>query len=220
MILNHSSIRSVRNSAISEQKRNSKELEAWCEEWKECVFLRDLLSASLSLSFNKIDPRTTEYTPIGKLEHKAKEECNETAIIELANHAINTMNEIDIYKRTDFICAIPSCKEFNLPHEIVMKIRGKTGKTDITSGFCLQSTKPDAKSSDIKDRWDDWENTNLFYKKDHSVNIKGKDVILIDDKYQSGVALHFVAMKLQEAGVRNVYGLCMVKTLSNKGNQN
>ena len=45
---------------------------------------------------------------------------------------------------------------------------------------------------------------------------KGKDIILVDDLYMSGTTLQYVAMKLKEAGARKVFGLCFVKSLSNK----
>lgn len=47
-------------------------------------------------------------------------------------------------------------------------------------------------------------------------DINGKDIVLVDDLYMSGTTLQYVAMKLKEAGARKVYGLCFVKSLSNK----
>ncbi|MBF0334071.1 MAG: nickel-dependent hydrogenase large subunit, partial [Alphaproteobacteria bacterium] len=43
-------------------------------------------------------------------------------------------------------------------------------------------------------------------------------VILIDDKYQSGVTLQYVASRLYQAGARRVYGLCAVKTMRDTDN--
>jgi predicted amidophosphoribosyltransferase len=37
----------------------------------------------------------------------------------------------------------------------------------------------------------------------------------MDDLYQSGTTMQFVAMKLKQAGARHVYGLALVKALSN-----
>jgi predicted amidophosphoribosyltransferase len=47
---------------------------------------------------------------------------------------------------------------------------------------------------------------------------KDSDVILIDDKYQSGTTMQFVAMKLQEAGARYIFGISLVKTLRDTDN--
>jgi predicted amidophosphoribosyltransferase len=48
---------------------------------------------------------------------------------------------------------------------------------------------------------------------------KAPSVILIDDKYQSGMTIQFVASRLYDAGTAKVYGLCAVKTLRDMDNQ-
>lgn len=43
-------------------------------------------------------------------------------------------------------------------------------------------------------------------------------VILIDDKYQSGTTINFVASILRGAGAGAIYGLCIVKTARDTDN--
>jgi len=48
--------------------------------------------------------------------------------------------------------------------------------------------------------------------------VKGRIVTLIDDLYQSGVTMNYVAMKLQKACARAILGLACEKTLRNDDN--
>ena len=44
----------------------------------------------------------------------------------------------------------------------------------------------------------------------------GKNVMLVDDLYNSGLTMQYVAMRLKELGVFRVFGVTLVKSLSNK----
>ena len=65
-------------------------------------------------------------------------------------------------------------------------------------------------------KWDDWENAQLSFT--NSPSVKGKTVVLIDDLYQSGITMNYIAMKLQLGGARHIYGLGLTKTLRNADN--
>ena len=47
------------------------------------------------------------------------------------------------------------------------------------------------------------------------IDLTHKTVLLMDDMYQSGVTMQYVAMKLKEAGAARVYGIAIVKSLGN-----
>ena len=59
------------------------------------------------------------------------------------------------------------------------------------------------------------ENAELSYK---GADLRGAKVLLLDDNYQSGISLQYVAMILQKYGAYQVYGLSMTKTLRDRGN--
>ena len=42
-------------------------------------------------------------------------------------------------------------------------------------------------------------------------DVKGKNIILVDDLYQSGVTMQYCAMKLKEAGAKRIFGFSIVK---------
>lgn len=60
----------------------------------------------------------------------------------------------------------------------------------------------------LDEKWKALENASLKA----SEKFKGKKVILLDDKYQSGTTAQFVASRLYEAGAAEVHGLFCVKT--------
>ena len=71
---------------------------------------------------------------------------------------------------------------------------------------------------DIKlgEKWAAWDEAQLSF---NGADISGKQVVLIDDEYQSGTTMQYIAMKLQEAGAYQVCGLSMVKAMRDKDNQ-
>ncbi len=44
-------------------------------------------------------------------------------------------------------------------------------------------------------------------------------ILLLDDLYQSGITMQYVAMKLQKAGAEKIFGLSIVKSLNDTDNQ-
>lgn len=47
------------------------------------------------------------------------------------------------------------------------------------------------------------------------VNLEGKNILLVDDLYKSGLTMQYVAMMLKNAGCSRVFGLTLVKSLGN-----
>ena len=67
----------------------------------------------------------------------------------------------------------------------------------------------------MQQKWDLLEQTGLCVRGDSLI---GKKVILLDDMYQSGTTLNYIGRKILQAGARAVYGLTLVKSLSNADN--
>ena len=47
------------------------------------------------------------------------------------------------------------------------------------------------------------------------LDLKDKNVLLVDDMYYSGVTMQYIAMKMKEAGAKRVFGMALVKSLGN-----
>ena len=199
-------------------KEEFEEIKKWMERQGERVFLRDCLYASIAMSHNLKDVKpNSDKTEIGKLEYQAKQNRNKDAIKALAMHSINTIKDFPLYNEADLVCAVPSTpdKEYDLPAEIVSIVSDALDKDDITQGFSFDADKESITDAPEDEKWEIWENAELTF----NGSLTDKTIILIDDKYQSGITIQYVAMKLQEAGASRVLGLCMVKTMKDDDNQ-
>lgn len=201
-----------------------KKIEDWIKKQGERVFLRDCLYASIALSENqkRNDKQEIqkEKTEIGELEYSAKKDMRRGvrdvfAIESLAKHCMQAIQDLDLYREADLICAVPSLKEYDLPSKVASIVSDETKKENITHHFEFEGEKEQLTNLCLEEKWPAWENTKLTFS---GKDITGKKIILIDDKYQSGTTIQYVAMKLQEAGARHVYGLCMVKTMGDEDN--
>lgn len=193
------------------------DIEEWKKEQGTRVFMRDCLSLSMALDHNFKDLKGSR-TSIGQLEYDGKYKKDQTSINKLADIVSKTIQDLPYYKEADFICSVPSHpdKSFDLPKSITALVSKTVGKPDITDGFVFGGEKPSIKESTLDKKWEGWERARVSFKND---NVNSKKIILIDDKYQSGITMQYIAMILQQAGAADVYGLCCVKTLRDTDNQ-
>ena len=201
----------------TKSKEEFEAIKEWMEHQGGRLFLRDCLYASIAMSLIfEVDTENTR-TEIGAWAFQAKYRPHKVAIESLAEHCTNTINDFDLYKNADCVCAIPPTpgKGYDLPTEVVSIVSNALNKPNITQGFSFGGGKESARKTNIDDRWENWENAKLTF----SGDLTGKTIILIDDKYQSGITIQYVAMILQKAGARRVLGLCMVKTRGDTDNQ-
>jgi len=128
-----------------------------------------------------------------------------------------TISDVIFLREADFVCAIPAMpqKGFDLPTRLVAEISKLTGISDITESFSLSGKEKSLKECTLDEKWDAWSSSNIEYT---GPDLKGKKVILIDDKYQSGVTIQYFGMILQTGGCAEIHGLCMVKTLRDTDN--
>ena len=186
--------------------------EEWVKNQGGLIYLRNCLSFSVAIDFNFDHP--PQYTVMGDLEHKGKHNKDQNAIEQIANKVSQVIQFLHYYKDADLICSVPSSpsKDFDLPNRVTSLVSTKIGKQDVTSGFVIKGQKSSVKTSTLNEKWNVWENAQVSFQNNPASNVNGKKVILIDDKYQSGITIQYIAMKLQQAGACEVYGLCFVKT--------
>lgn len=180
----------------------------------DVVFLRDLLDVSVALSLNYEDDCET-HTTVGLLEKNAKYANNEQDIEKLAALVDEYINNNPLFKNADCICAVPSTNvgEENLPNKILGRLTQFSG-INISGGLEWTSKTESLKDAAGTDKLEILKQSGFRISED--VDVKGKNVVLVDDLYMSGTTLQYIAMKLKEAGAAKVYGLCFVKSLSNK----
>lgn len=181
-------------------------------EYRDIVFLRDLLDLSLALSMNY---EGEQRTFLGELEFQAKFNNSQEAEKELTEICKDWIKEIPFLKGANYICAMPSsnAEEGSLPRRIVANLKG-FGFEDISNDvYWTSKTKRIKNAENPVQKLSILEESGLFIS--NNLNLKGKKVLLFDDLYMSGVSMQYVAMKLKEAGANRVYGLCVVKSRSN-----
>jgi phosphoribosylpyrophosphate synthetase len=193
-------------------------IQQWESSQGDRVFLRDCLSLSIALGINFPDNQSHERTELGELEHRAKKHGDKNAIKDLASRAITTIGELPFYRDADFVAAVPPRpdKGFDLPTAIAKLVAVRTEKRDITPDFKFGNTKGSLKELALDEKWAAWQNAALTV---DNVELTDSKIILIDDKYQSGTTIQFVAMILQSHGASEVYGLSLVKTLRDSDNR-
>lgn len=203
-------------SVRSTEEFNS--IEGWIKSQGSRVFLRDCLGLSVALDVNITDADTGVYTPLGWHEHEAKATAAAESIEYLAQECSRVVTALPFYRDAPNIAAVPpmSNKGFDLPTCVADSVARSLGKKNLTGLFiCPRAKEKSLKEAAIEEKWAILEATGLCMKESFP---KGEDVILIDDKYQSGTTMQYVAMKLQDAGARHVFGISLVKTLRDTDN--
>ena len=203
--------------------KNDEELEAikqWERSQGRLIHLRDCLSLSVAIDSNLTDNTSGQYTTMGALEYNGKNKKDQNAINQLADTVSQVIQYLPYYKDADLICSVPPRpdKDFDLPSKVTSLVSEEVDKHDVTGGFVFNGQKSSVKSSTVNEKWNVWEDAQVSFQNSPTFNLNNKTIILIDDKYQSGITIQYIAMKLQQAGALEVYGLCFVKTLSDTDN--
>jgi predicted amidophosphoribosyltransferase len=197
--------------------KDEKQIEI-ARDWKarrnNLVFLRDNLDLSVALDLNFASDG--EYTPLGLAEHRAKQRNDEAAVETLCSALLVQIHDLSPFRAADAICAVPPApsKSWDLPTELVTRIAPACGKDNLSGAAKFTKEKESIKAISLEEKWKALESADLCV----DSAIKGRKVILIDDKYQSGTTAQFIAAKLYEAGAQRVLGLYCVKTWRNTDN--
>ena len=192
-------------------------IESWIAAQETTVFIRSLLPLMCSLDVN-FDYVNEMKTRLGELEYHAKQNQCPESIEELVNICCCRIQNMSFYKDVSYISAVPANneKEFDLPAILVKEIAERLKLVDVTHRFQYRNAKQTLKDASIEYKWQKLEESGLAFTASEP---KNGATILLDDKYQSGVTMHYVASVLQQAGFNEIYGLALVKTLKDDDNQ-
>jgi hypothetical protein len=181
---------------------------------QELVFLRDQLALSVALAEN-LTPEGRR-TPVGDLEYRAKYRRDVNAVRELVKQCGATISRLPFYQDVEAICAVPPRpdKDFDLPSTIAARLAKEREIPDITGSLQWSGKKPSLKNEPVESKWGALEKVGLSARK----KLEGGTILLIDDLYQSGITMQFVAMILLRAGAKRIVGLSFVKSRGNRDN--
>lgn len=185
------------------------------DKYSGTVFLRDTLDCSIALAVN-ID-NDDDRTEIGNLEYEAKFNNCKDSTDELISISSKFIQETVLYEKVKYICGIPASKpgKKNLPMKIAEGIANELRLTCLNDQLHWAKDKDGLKNLEFDEKWPLLEETGLKV----GAEMKDKTIILVDDLYQSGQTMQFVAMKMKEAGAKRILGLAMVKSRNDNDNQ-
>lgn len=189
-------------------------IERFIEKYKINVFLRDNLDISIALAENFANEE--ERTYIGLLEKKAKYDDCQDSYEELKEIMKNFIKDSPYYNKAKYICAVPSSEpeEISLPVSLCDEIATELELVSLTSSVYWNKRKESLKECPLRDKWKSLEAADISVNDD----FQRKNVILLDDLYQSGTTMQYVAMKLKERKARLVLGLTIVKSRKDSDN--
>ena len=197
-------------------ERDFGQIESWITKQGTRVFLRDALALSIALDLNFIEE--SQYTVVGELEMRAKRSADRRAILDLQTRCVEAIKELPFYSETEFIAAVPPRpgKGYDLPTRLAKGVADTTGAHDLTPHFEWEGDKGSLKDEAVGAKWDQLERARL---KVADVELEGRSIVLLDDLYQSGTTMQYVAMKLREAGAGPIFGLAVVKSWRDTDNR-
>ena len=202
-----------------------KDVLAWIETVSRYVAMKDFLALSFALDFEREggDP-TRSQTEIGKLRAMAKPygdaaatKAHQHAASVLVERMLAFLEEMTCYESANCVVAMPPSdpsKPYNLPRRLARGIAGGWKREDLSDLVTTVKGRKGLKGIPISQKLETLEGT---IKVDGEV-FKEKNVLLVDDLYQSGISLNYCALLLLRAGAERVYGLACEKTCRNDDN--
>ena len=196
----------------------------WLKAIEGYVALRDCLAISFAIDYDRVGGSPhNERTHIGNLRARAKTygkpatKDTYAAADGLIESCLQTLSHLTCFDSATCIVAIPPSdpeKPFDLPQYLADGISKRLGKPDKTVAVQTITDRRASKEILLEDKLSTVEGTI----KVDSAAIQDEIVLLVDDLYQSGVTMNYVAMLLLEAGAKKVFGLSCEKTCSNDDN--
>jgi hypothetical protein len=201
------------------------QIENFIEKYRNNVFIRDFLDLSIAMDMRSSsnDP-IQEPTELGNLFNKAKYGNCENSIQQLVEKMKDFVANTPYYRDCRYICSVPSSKVGveALPAKITNSLSNKLPLKNLSSSIkWLNKERPikemesdnNCKKVKIQERWLTPENSG-FEINMGDLDSTDKSVILIDDLYETGVTVNYIADELKKAGFSEVYGLYCTKSLS------
>ncbi len=188
------------------------------------VVVKDLTASSMTLAFRAATGASgdLEATEVGQLMRAAKpyndipNEEHRRAGTALARRLCALVKTVALYRDVDGFVAIPCAgsKRFSLPRGFAYELARRTGKANLSEAVTKSKVTPELKNLSLADKLE----AILGSVTVDMAKVEGKSIVVVDDLYQSGLTINYVAEELRLAGARKVFGLAAVKTLSNDDN--
>jgi len=180
---------------------------------------------SMALDYDREggDPKNKQ-TNVGQLRGRAKpydkspsNDCY-AAANHLASMLLELVTTVDAYSETTIVVPMPPSspqKDYDLPTLLAQQLAARWPRKDGCAAIRTVKPRAQLKNVDLNAKLDALDGT---LEVDPGM-VAGEVVLLVDDLYQSGASMNFVAMKLQEAGAKAILGVAIEKTVRNDDNR-
>ena len=185
------------------------------------IAIRDHLAMSFALDFTREKGPDTPYTSLYETLRATEPTAGTTVDVRmrhadrLADEMVAFVRELDCYETAQIVTAVPPkdpATVFHLPFWLADQLAGRLnierGATKVKTTRLRQSMR----NTGASDRLELLKGTIEVVEPDAFLN---KIVLIVDDVYQSGTSMNYLAYLLQQAGARAMFGLSCVKTLTN-----
>lgn len=199
-------------------------VQAFIESLRPYVVIKDLTAGSMALAFRAATGASgdLEVTEVGQLVRAAKPynepvtKDHHRAATTLAHRLCDMVKAVPLYRDVDGFVAVPcvKSKRFSLPRGFAFELARQTGKANLSEAVTKSKVTPELKNLSHAQKLDAILGSVTVDK----AKVAGKMIVVVNDLYQSGLTLNYVAEELRQAGARDVFGLAAVKTLSNDDN--
>ena len=183
------------------------EINRWLAENADAVFIKSLFSTAVAACEHYISP--DHRSRIGELEHSAKYLGSSSAREEIVDILEDIFRRMHGNRKIDAIASIPPSNpgQVSLPNMLAARLSERLGIPDLTASLNWKGPKPSIKELDVDQKWAALEDVGITVESKFS----GKNVLIIDDMYQSGSTAHFVGSQIREAGANDMHLLAVSK---------
>ncbi|MCH7691742.1 MAG: hypothetical protein IIA17_11970 [candidate division Zixibacteria bacterium] len=213
----------------------------FCQDYQQYVLLglsdnlkdvcEDELDFCLALDYNSDSPESLRHgkrTEIGELIYQIKYRKKIVKSSELVEHLIQALKRILRNKLNGDISIsyIPTDRrnKFYLPRSLAGSLiaSGRFQEILDSRNPLIETTlikwKAEAKDLHINMKIKLWENMYTNNNVEIDTDVSGRNIVVVDDLYQSGTTMWLYAKFLKEKGAAQVIGLSCVKTLRDTHN--
>lgn len=183
------------------------EIRAWISQNSDVVFIRSLMATAVAACEHYIDQNKRSF--IGELEHSAKYGGSAAAREQLVSILIEIYQRMHGKRRIDGIISVPpsTAGQESLPNFLAARLAAALSLPDLTAELAWNGKKGSIKELSVNEKWSALEAVGMTV----GPSIEGKNLLLIDDMYQSGATAHFIASQLRKAGANDLHLLAVSK---------
>jgi hypothetical protein len=198
-------------------------LQLWLGQVSGRVAMRDLFSMSFALDYRtpggdylKPPTKIGEWVGRAKAYEGYKHGPEEWATHCLAQEMLAFIRGSGCFDACDAVVAVPGSNpkvKNSLPSSLAAKVASKWDRTDL-SGVLHSRKRSPLKDAPVSEKLQILSDAIEV----DAAAVRGRTILLVDDLYQSGTTMNYLALRLLEAGAADVMALTCVKTVRDDDN--